>query len=117
MTDTNLVFVFDAPDPALDQWRRDNPEMHEVVAAGTVHVGYVSLTVVREVDRVRLTLSPLTRSMQKAWLDSHRARQGLASLLSSHGGLVGYLDRGDGSLEELWPRDTMPAGYEHELVR
>jgi hypothetical protein len=45
--------------------------------------------------------SKKTKRVEEVETQSREDDQTLTSLLPSHGGLVGYLDRGDGSTEEL----------------
>src|SRR5262249_35569428 len=95
------------PDPALLKWRADHAEMHTGAAAGEVRVGFIALWVKPESDdRICVRLWPVTRAMQVACLDSPTVRRALVDLLATHHGVVGYLDRGDGSLVEMWPNDA-----------
>jgi hypothetical protein len=66
---------------------------------------------------LNLLLWPVSRLMQETFLNSPTLRGLLTAVLSCCNGLVGYIDRGDGSLAEFWPNNNAPAGYEYELVR
>jgi hypothetical protein len=112
----NVVLAL-PPDDALGKWRQDNPDLHRGVPDGEVHVGFINLWIKRDDEgRLEVRLWPPMRPMQIACVDSPTLRRALTALLADHQGIVGYLDRGDGSLAEMWPNDELPPGYEHELV-
>ena len=101
----------------LEGWRRENPDLHRGVPDGEVHLGFISLWIQRDdAGRLQIRLWPPMRPMQIACVDSPTVRRALAALLADHQGIVGTLERGDGSHAELWPNDALPPGYEHELV-
>jgi hypothetical protein len=105
------------PDEALTRWRQDNPDLHRGVPADEVHLGFVNLWIKRDdAGRLEIRLWPPMRPMQIACVDSPTVRRALTALLADHQGIVGTLDRGDGSHAEMWPNDELPAGYEHERV-
>jgi len=111
------VVVALAVDDALRTWRANNPEMHTDVPDEEVRVGSIAVQIEHDAGKLGITLWPTTRAMQIACVDSPTLRRALAVLLADHQGIAGYLDRGDGSLAEIWPKDEAPHRYEHELVR
>ena len=112
----NIVLVL-PPDESLLKWRQENPDLHRGVPGGEVHIGFINLWIKRAADgRLNIRVWPTTRPMQIACVDSPTVRRVLAGLLADHQGVVGYLERGDGSHAEMWPNDELPPGYEHELV-
>jgi hypothetical protein len=112
----NIVLAL-PPDEALTQWRRDNPDLHRGVAPAEVHIGFINLWIKRDAEgRLEIRLWPPTRAMQIACVDSPTVRRVLVALLADHQGIIGTLERGDGSRAEMWPNDELPPGFEHELV-
>ena len=80
--------------------------MHLDLPAGQVRIGRITVWIDEDADeRVRIRLWPVTSGMQRACLASSELRRALVALLTAHGGLGLHLDRGDGSVAELWPRD------------
>jgi hypothetical protein len=112
----NIVLAL-PPDDALKRWRMDNPDLHRGVPAAEVHIGFINLWIKRDAEgRLNIRVWPTTRPMQIACVDSPTVRRALVGLLADHQGVVGYLERGDGSRAEMWPKDALPPGYEHELA-
>jgi hypothetical protein len=104
-----------SPDPVLTAWRQDQATIHVGVPAGEVRIGYVTVWIKPDTnDRVCITLWPVTRRMQLACLNSPTFRRALVDLLTVHQGFAGYLDRGDGSIVELWPDNLATGDSEYE---
>lgn len=112
----NIVLTL-PPDEALLKWRQDNPDLHRGVPAGEVRIGFINLWIKRDdAGHLNIRVWPTTRAMQIACVDSPTVRRALVALLADHQGVVGHLERGDGSRAQMWPNDELPPGYEHELA-
>lgn len=124
-----VTFAFRSDsDVALALWRQRNPDFHDLaqVPAHEFWIGSIQLWLKdapllrgdpQHAKSICLTLWPTTSAMQMTCLDSPTVRGELVRFLADCEGIVGYIDRGDGSLSEFWPIDAAPPGYEQERVR